>query len=212
MYHTPALILRREEWNEADWRVTALTPQFGKIRLLAQGARKHGAKLQGHLEPGALADISFVIGRNGYRLTTARSREVFQRIRTSLPKLRAAAAILQTFDAHLLEERDQADEPFGIVSAAMAALDEAQYLGAVQRISVWCRVRFLAFLGLLPAIGTSEAAHIPSLLALAQRSLREVRQADGADDALERELHWLIRRVGGGTVPPPVALTDSALY
>ena len=95
MHHTEALILKKDEWGEADWLITALSADFGKIRLLAQGARKHGAKLQGHLEPGSVSGLSFVVGRNGYRLTGARLAAFPTAVRGSLSKTRALNIILQ---------------------------------------------------------------------------------------------------------------------
>ena len=115
MYHAPALILRKDAWGEADCLVTVFTSVSGKIRLLAQGARKHGAKLQGHLEPGFISDISFVIGRNGYRLTTARVQASFPGIRGSLVKNRALALVLAAVDQNFFEDGDDAAPFFAML-------------------------------------------------------------------------------------------------
>ena len=144
-----------------------MTPHFGKIRLRAQGARKHGAKLQGHLEPGALTNISLVVGRGGLRLITARLRETFPGIRGSWPKLRALWAVLAVADANLLEERDGAPGVFAAATEALAAIEMARDTAALSRAVAWLNVRLIAALGLLPAADTPEAHGIPTLLTLA---------------------------------------------
>lgn len=213
MHHTKALILKREEWGEADWRVTAFSDDFGKIRLLAQGARKHGAKLQGHLEPGSVAELSFVIGRNGYRLTTARLRSFPTSSRSSLTKLRAESAILDFLDVNLLEEREGAGELFALLSETLGALEQTEPSGAIQRIVIWFEVRLIAFLGLLPSADAPEARHIPSLRALASQPIAAFAAPALSETELERELAWLKSKLGRSLGPAgAIAPTGSAIY
>ncbi len=197
MYRTPALILKKEERGEADWLVTAFSEHFGKIRLLAQGSRKHGAKLQGHLEPGSVAEFAFVIGRNGYRLTGARLRFFPVSSRSSPIKLRALAAVLALLDINLLEEREGAGELFALASDLIVRLERpgAAPLG---RLLAWFQVRLWGFLGVLPAAGSPEAARMRSLLALGRESLDTVdAAAHGEETALMSELSWFAAKLGG---------------
>ena len=213
MYHTRAIILKKEEWNEADWLVTALTEQFGKIRLLAQGARKHGAKLQGHLEPGSLSDISFVVGRNGYRLTTARVRSSFPRLRSSLSKLRVSAEILGSLEQNLWEEGESAAGVFGMAVPALEALDRAERLGTVRRIAVWFHVAFLKRLGFLPAEDSPEGRAVPSLMAFSRQPFGALGAVAADESLLLRELTWLLKRVDlRFQLPVAVSEHDLGLY
>ncbi|MDP3727264.1 MAG: recombination protein O N-terminal domain-containing protein [bacterium] len=201
MYHSRALILKKEEWGEADWRVSALTADFGKIRLLAQGVRKHGAKLQGHLEAGAISEISFVIGRNGYRLTTARLAAFPLGSRGSPLKLSLLAGMLGTIDANLLEERDRARELFGTAETALAVLEAADDDATLRRLAVWFQVRFLSFLGVFPSPRSPEARSVPRLLEL-QYHPPAALSGEGFDPAeLEREFAWLAQRLGRAFSP-----------
>lgn len=196
MYHSRALILRKDEWGEADLRVVALTGNFGKIRLLAQGARKHGAKLQGHLEPGAVSDISFVVGRNGYRLTTARLAAFPRAGMDSLPKLSAHSAVLGALDANLLEERDHAAELLATAEAALAALEIADDLATIRRLVVWSHARLLVFLGMFPSPLSPEARAVPSLPVLMTSSPSALGGSAFEPETLEREFAWLLRKLG----------------
>lgn len=210
MHHTRALIIRQDSWGEADLLVTALTPDFGKIRLRAQGVRKHGAKLQGHLEPGALAEISFVIGRNGYRLTTARLLAFPVASRISLAKLRGLAGILGAIEANVLEERERAAELFAAAAAAVTGIEGSAHLAALRQTYVWFHVRLLALLGLLPSPHSREAAAIGSLLGVAMSKVADCERF-APPEVLEREFVWLVEHLGDA-VRVPVAALWTALY
>lgn len=51
LYKTEAIVLKHIPFGEADRLVTLYTPQLGKVRAVAKGARRARSKLAGHLEP-----------------------------------------------------------------------------------------------------------------------------------------------------------------
>lgn len=107
MYTTDAIVLMRQDAGEADLFSVLYTREFGKIRVRAQGVRKENAKLKGHLEPLSLSRVSFVLGRQGERLTHAALLEHWPRIRQDLGKLAAAWYFAALVDEHCLAgERD----------------------------------------------------------------------------------------------------------
>lgn len=69
-YSTLAFVLRQESIKEHDRRYIFFTQEFGKLSLLAPGARKINAKLAGHLEIPTLVQIQFTMSHN-LRLITA---------------------------------------------------------------------------------------------------------------------------------------------
>lgn len=109
MYTTEGIVLKRTDVGEADSLFTLYTRDFGKMRALAQGVKKEGAKLKGHLEPFGMASVSFVIGRSGARLTHASLLNFWEEMCLSFSKLRAARYMADLVDAHCGEgERDSA--------------------------------------------------------------------------------------------------------
>lgn len=60
---TPALILKRRDFGEADRLLTLLTPQHGKLDVVAKGARKPTSTKTGHVELFTLADALIHRGR-----------------------------------------------------------------------------------------------------------------------------------------------------
>ncbi|MBK8138609.1 MAG: DNA repair protein RecO [Chloroflexi bacterium] len=63
-FRTPALILRRREFGEADRILTVLTPNHGRRDVIAKGARKPISQRTGHVELYTLAEMQIGVGRD----------------------------------------------------------------------------------------------------------------------------------------------------
>lgn len=108
MYATRGIVLSQKERGEADLLVTLFSERYGLLKATAQGVRKPNAKLSGHIEPATEAEVTFVEGKGGYRLTGSEIREHFSQLRKNEERLRAflaAAVILETI-AFEGEEKD----------------------------------------------------------------------------------------------------------
>ncbi|MEX2014070.1 MAG: recombination protein O N-terminal domain-containing protein [Parcubacteria group bacterium] len=71
IYTTRGVVLSERPMREADRIYTILTRDLGLIRATATGVRKEVSKLRGNIEPFSLASISFVKGKEFWRLTSA---------------------------------------------------------------------------------------------------------------------------------------------
>lgn len=60
---SPAIILSRTNFGEADRILTLLTPDYGKLSLLAKGVRRVKSKLAGGIELFSVSEITFIKGR-----------------------------------------------------------------------------------------------------------------------------------------------------
>ncbi|RJQ36027.1 DNA repair protein RecO [Candidatus Parcubacteria bacterium] len=194
MYYSRAIVLRHDEWSEADLMLTVLAERYGKIRLLAQGARRIDAKLRGHLEPGTIIGAVFVIGKNGYRLTTARAEESFSAVRASLPKLAALEVIRSALDRNILEEGDGAPELFAVAVDVLRAVAETADRDRLRRTLGWFWAQLIRTLGLLPSAASSEAADAAELLALGGAGLAEALARPYDAGRVEGELTALRRQ------------------
>lgn len=68
--------MKREDIFEADRLYHLYTEDFGKIRVVAGGVRKNGAKLTGHLEPFSLIWVELMSKKGGNLfITTALSEK-----------------------------------------------------------------------------------------------------------------------------------------
>lgn len=63
-FRTPALILKRRDFGEADRLLTVLTPDHGKLTVIAKGARKPTSTRTGHVELFTRADMLIHRGRD----------------------------------------------------------------------------------------------------------------------------------------------------
>ncbi|MDO8600346.1 MAG: DNA repair protein RecO [bacterium] len=152
MYFTHAVILKKEPTGEADLMLTAFTKKYGKIRLLAQGARKEGAKLKGHCEPGTHVFLGFVTGKNIYRLVEADTIETFPVIAQSFKKMKARGWIFDFVERHTMEDlRGEAEDFFLALVKFLRDLEDAREHSLFIRALV-LRTEFLLYryLGILP--------------------------------------------------------------
>src|ERR1035437_3304544 len=75
IHTTPALVLSSQPYREADRLYSLLTRELGLIRASAQGVRKEHSKLRGSLEPISLSTVSFVKGKEFWRITSSKVDE-----------------------------------------------------------------------------------------------------------------------------------------
>lgn len=100
--------MRKVGVGEADALYFIYTKDFGKIRARAQGVKKEGAKLKGHLEVLSHSSVGFVLGKNGERLTQAQIINSWPGIRNDLDKLKAALYAVGLVDKYcLVGEKDK---------------------------------------------------------------------------------------------------------
>lgn len=69
VYTTKGLVLSERPLGEADRVYNVFTRDLGLLQATARGVRKESSKLRGSLEPFTLSSISFVRGREYWRLT-----------------------------------------------------------------------------------------------------------------------------------------------
>src|SRR5512145_3243804 len=84
VFRTDAVILRRQDFGEADRLLTLLTPEHGKFRAIAKGARKPTARKTGHVELFALVDMLIARGRELHIVAQAETKEPFLVLREDL--------------------------------------------------------------------------------------------------------------------------------
>lgn len=105
-YRYTAIVLKKKEVGETDRLYTFYTKEQGKVRAVAKGIRKSGAKLASQLENGTLADVAVARTRGTGKITGALAEESYPKIRVQFGILRV---VLETLDR--FERLIQFDEP-----------------------------------------------------------------------------------------------------
>ncbi|MBS1709534.1 MAG: DNA repair protein RecO [Armatimonadetes bacterium] len=137
--------MRRQDSGESDRRLTLLTDEYGKVDVVAKGARKGGSRLAGASEPFVLAEFTWAEGRSRRFVMQARPRTSFPRVRADYDRLTAALAWCEllaqaiTFDSPsggLLEEAvgvahcfEESPDPAAVFAWGMVRLLEAEGIG-----------------------------------------------------------------------------------
>lgn len=87
VYQTESIILRRDNFLEADKILTIFTKHFGKKRVLARGVRKITSRRAGSLELFNLVKIGLAKGRSFDIVTEAETIDSFKIWRKNLIKI-----------------------------------------------------------------------------------------------------------------------------
>ncbi|HID96427.1 MAG TPA: DNA repair protein RecO [Candidatus Latescibacteria bacterium] len=97
---TKAIVLKSHKWSESSRIVTLLSGDFGKIRVIAKGARRPKSGLERPLQPLTLSSIIFYKkeNRNLHILSQADPINHFLDVKSNLKKLTYASALCELSD------------------------------------------------------------------------------------------------------------------
>ncbi len=120
-----AIILKRVAYGDADWIVSFLTRDLGRISGLARSARASKRRFGGALEPGSLVEIRYTDRRGSNLVRIDATRELRSRfgIMKSLDRIHGLARSLELANL-FLQERQPAPEKFDLLDTWIAQLGE----------------------------------------------------------------------------------------
>lgn len=106
---TNGIVLNRINFGEADRILTIITPEYGKLRLMAKGVRRVKSKLAGGIELFSISDISFIRGRGDIgTLVSTRLVTHYGNIVSEINRTTAGYNALKLIDT-ITEEDSEAD-------------------------------------------------------------------------------------------------------
>ena len=132
VYRTEAIVLRRTDFGEADRLLTAFTPERGKLRLVAKGARKPSSRKSGHLELFSHGQYMVAVGRDLDIVTQAETLEPFLSLREDLLRTTYAYYVAELADAFTAEQ-DENRPLFELLKDAFGWLCDATDLRLLAR-------------------------------------------------------------------------------
>ncbi|MBC7581735.1 DNA repair protein RecO [Aeromicrobium sp.] len=138
--NTTAIILRRTDYGEADRIISVLTPDQGKLRLMARGVRRVKSKLAGGIELFSVSHITYIQGRGEIgTLISTRLDSHYGTIIKDLERVQLGYELIKRLDK---VTEDQADaEYFSLLQQGFEALDEASV--SVDLIRQWFLAQLL---------------------------------------------------------------------
>ncbi len=153
IYKTEAIVLRGRNLNEADRVLTLYTPNFGKIKAIAKGARRPTAKLRGHVE--LLTHNVFVLsrGRELDIITQSQIMESFATLRYNLKCLSQSFYLAELTDAFTTEQVGNW-HVFALLLNTLRWLSSKDSLSTapIELISRYFELNFLDYVGYRPEL------------------------------------------------------------
>jgi DNA repair protein RecO (recombination protein O) len=98
------VVLRHQDWGEADRLLGLFSREQGKIRAVAKGVRKLRSRKAGHLEPFTRASLQLARGRDLPIVTQAETVDAFLPLRDDLLRIGYASYVVELLDRFTYEE------------------------------------------------------------------------------------------------------------
>lgn len=148
---TRGIILARTNYGEADRIVTVLTPDQGKIRLMARGVRRVKSKLAGGIELFSVSDITYLNGRGNIgTLISSRLETHYGRIVNDIDRVQLGYDLIKVLNK-VTEDNPEAIY-FDLLKQTFEALDDQAI--PLNLIQSWFEAQLLIHAGHTPNLST----------------------------------------------------------
>jgi len=135
-YRATGINLKSMVLGESDRLLTILTKEYGLIRVVAPGARKHRSGMAGRSGLFVVNDLQISTGRNLDRITQAETIYAFTGLGQNLSKLTTAQYLAEIVLIQALSDQPQ-EQLFGLLT---------QQLKNIERVEPNCTQNLLAYL------------------------------------------------------------------
>lgn len=141
------IILSRTDFSEADRIITLLTPNQGKLRLIAKGVRRPKSRLAGGVELFSVSDIIYIKGRGEIgTLISARLLTHYGKIVQDVNRTMFGYDLIKQLNK--VTEDEPESEYFYLLEQTFQALDDNTI--ALELIRFWFGAQLLAQAGYSP--------------------------------------------------------------
>jgi DNA repair protein RecO (recombination protein O) len=150
---TKAIILQRTDYGEADRILTLLTPQYGKLSLLARGVRKIKSKLAGGIELFSVSEITFIKGRGDIgTLVSARLLHYYSNVISDLNRTMLGYELVKMLNRVTEDKPEEAY--FDLLEETFVNLDNLSL--TLEVIRFWFSIAILSLGGYSPNLQTDD--------------------------------------------------------
>lgn len=150
LYKTEGIVIKKTNFGEADRILTVLTPQYGKIKVLAKGVRKINSRRSGHLELFHKSTLGLYEGKTFDIVIEAVRVPGYSFLERELVSISYAFYVCEIVDL-LVPELQEQTEVFYLIESCLAKLAEAKKPVACDSIVSQTTVDLLQMLGYLSA-------------------------------------------------------------
>jgi DNA repair protein RecO (recombination protein O) len=150
-YRVEAVVLKRSDFGEADRLLTLFTPDRGKIRALAKGARKLLSRKSGHVELFTHVELMLAKGHQLDIVTQADTRNAFVGLRDNLERLSHAYYLAELVD-RFSEEGTENRALYDLLLGALAWVADGESNAAL--LARYFELHLLLHVGYRPQLFT----------------------------------------------------------
>ncbi len=144
---TTGIVLSRTDYGEADRIITLLTPDHGKLRLMARGVRRVKSKLAGGIELFSVSDITFIAGRGEIgTLISSRLQKHYGHIVKHIDRVQLGYELIKLLNKATEDHPEPAY--FELLQQSFEALDDSTV--STELISAWFEAQLLRLGGHTP--------------------------------------------------------------
>jgi DNA repair protein RecO (recombination protein O) len=143
-----AVVLRHQDWGEADRLLWIYSRELGKTRALAKGVRKMRSRKAGHLEPFTRVSLLLAQGRDLHIITQAEASDLYLPLRADLVRIGYAAYVIELLDRFTYEEGENAGL-YRLLVDTLSRLDSSPEPAFAVR---YYEVRLLDLIGFRPQL------------------------------------------------------------
>ena len=144
---TPAIVLRRTNYGEADRILQLLTPEQGKVSVMSRGVRREKSKLAGGIELFATCDVTIMPGKGDIgTLTGARLNTFFARILKNYDRMQLGYEVIK----QVSRATEMVSEPafYELMETMYASLDDESIDIRLSEAWFWLQLAILQGAGL----------------------------------------------------------------
>ena len=156
-YRAEAIVLKTNDFAEADRILVLFTRHFGKVRVVAKGIRRATSRMAGHAEPLTHATYQLARGRELDVLTGAEARAIYPDMRDDLALIAAGWYVAELVD-RFTADRVPSAPLFDLLETALRALDAGLPAPVVCR---WFDLHLLDRSGFRPELGVCAQCRTP---------------------------------------------------
>ena len=153
---TTGIVLTRTDFQEADRILTLLTPDNGKLRVIAKGVRRQRSKLAGGIELFSVSDVTVLPGRGELgTLVSTRLKTHYGDIVTDINRTMLGYDLLKRMNR--LTEDAAGEEYFHLLQAGLNGLNDLSL--SAELVELWFTMQLLRITGHAPNLKTDNKDH-----------------------------------------------------
>lgn len=148
---TTGIVLARTDFREADRILTIITPDQGKLKIIAKGVRRLRSKLAGGIELLSVSNLSVIPGRGELgTLISSRLVEHYGNIVQDINRTMISYDFLKRINR--TTEDAAGEEYFLILQRTLKALNDLTF--SIELTELWFSMQLLNVTGLTPNLRT----------------------------------------------------------